>query len=67
MYVDCFEFIEEEVFFARNKYGMQDKRVEVKKWHDGFLLTGPTPAAMAWWMNSLFSTIKKRTMGWENA
>ncbi len=36
MYADCFGFTEEEVFTALDEYGMQDKRIDVKKWYDGF-------------------------------
>ncbi len=36
MYADCFGFTEEEVFDALDEYGMQDKRINVKKWYDGF-------------------------------
>ncbi len=36
MYEDCFGFTEEEVFAALDEYGMQDKRLDVKRWYDGF-------------------------------
>lgn len=36
MYADCFGITEEEVFAALDEYGMQDKRIDVKKWYDGF-------------------------------
>ena len=36
MYADCFGFTEKEVFAALDEYRMQDKRMEVKKWYDGF-------------------------------
>lgn len=37
MYADCFGFTEEEVFTALDEYEMQDKRIDVKKWYDGFI------------------------------
>ena len=36
MYENCFGFTEEEVFTALDEYGMSDKRIDVKKWYDGF-------------------------------
>ncbi len=36
MYADCFGFTEKEVFAALDEYGMQDKRMDVKRWYDGF-------------------------------
>ncbi|MCI8529751.1 MAG: AAA family ATPase [Lachnospiraceae bacterium] len=36
IYADCFGFTEEEVFLALDEYGMQDKRIDVKRWYDGF-------------------------------
>ena len=36
MYADCFGFTEKEVFAALDEYEMQDKRMDVKRWYDGF-------------------------------
>lgn len=36
MYADCFGFTEKEVFAALEEYGKSDKRIEVKRWYDGF-------------------------------
>ena len=35
-YADCFGFTESEVFGALDEFGMSDKKMEVKKWYDGF-------------------------------
>ncbi len=35
-YADCFGFTEEEVFAALTAFQMEDKKVDVKHWYDGF-------------------------------
>ncbi len=35
-YSSCFGFTEEEVFATLNRFGMSDKKAEVRKWYDGF-------------------------------
>lgn len=35
-YSSCFGFTEEEVFAALDRFGMSDKKAEVRKWYDGF-------------------------------
>lgn len=35
-YSSCFGFTEEEVFAALDRFGLSDKKAEVRKWYDGF-------------------------------
>lgn len=35
-YSSCFGFTEEEVFATLDRFGMSDKKAEVRKWYDGF-------------------------------
>lgn len=35
-YSSCFGFTEEEVFAALDRFGISDKKAEVRKWYDGF-------------------------------
>ena len=35
-YSSCFGFTEEEVFAALDRFGLFDKKAEVRKWYDGF-------------------------------
>lgn len=47
-YADCFGFTEKEVFDALDKYGLLDKKNDVKEWYDGFTFGTHTDIYNPW-------------------
>ena len=47
-YADCFGFTEKEVFDALDKYGLSDKKNDVKEWYDGFTFGTHTDIYNPW-------------------
>ncbi|MEH2956800.1 AAA family ATPase [Candidatus Merdisoma sp. JLR.KK006] len=47
-YADCFGFTEAEVFAALDEYEMSDKKLEVKRWYDGFTFGTHTDIYNPW-------------------
>jgi len=47
-YAKCFGFTEEETFNALNMYGLADKKEEVKKYYDGFIMGGKEEIYNPW-------------------
>jgi len=47
-YAKCFGFTEEETFKALDMYGLADKKEEVKKYYDGFIMGGKEEIYNPW-------------------
>lgn len=65
-YADRFGFTEEEVFAALEKYGLSDRREEVRQWYDGFTFGGRTDIYNPW---SILNFLDKRKVDcyWANS
>ncbi len=65
-YDGCFGFTEEEVFEALEKYGLADRKQEVKDWYDGFTFGTRTDIYNPW---SILNYLDKRQLGtyWANS
>ncbi|MGN0276690.1 MAG: AAA family ATPase [Hominisplanchenecus sp.] len=64
-YADCFGFTEEEVFAALDEYGLSEKKIEVKRWYDGFTFGGRRDVYNPW---SILNYLSKKRFGtyWAN-
>ncbi len=64
-YASCFGFLEKEVFDALEEYGLSDRRMEIKRWYDGFRF-GDTDGIYNPW--SIINFLDKRKIAgyWAN-
>ena len=58
-YCTCFGFTEEEVYGSLDKFGLSDKKSEVKKWYDGFVFGSHRDIYNPW---SITSYLDKRKL-----
>lgn len=65
-YADSFGFTEEEVFTALEKFGLWERKNEVKEWHDGFTFGNHTDIYNPW---SILNYLDKKRLGvyWANS
>ena len=56
-YCTCFGFTEKEVYDSLDKFGLSDKKAEVKKWYDGFVFGSHKDIYNPW---SITSYLDKR-------
>ena len=58
-YCTCFGFTEDEVYGSLDKFGLSDKKSEVKKWYDGFVFGSHRDIYNPW---SITSYLDKRKL-----
>ena len=58
-YCTCFGFTEDEVYCSLDKFGLSDKKSEVKKWYDGFVFGSHRDIYNPW---SITSYLDKRKL-----
>ena len=58
-YCTCFGFTEDEVYGSLDKFGLSDKKSEVKKWYDGFVFGSQRDIYNPW---SITSYLDKRKL-----
>ena len=58
-YCTCFGFTEDEVYDSLDKFGLSDKKSEVKKWYDGFVFGSHNDIYNPW---SITSYLDKRKL-----
>ena len=64
-YETAFGFTEKEVFDALDEYGMSDRKIDVKRWYDGFTFGSKTDIYNPWSVINYLSKRKFRTY-WAN-
>ena len=64
-YADCFGFTEEEVFKALEEQGLGNRKLDVKKWYDGFTFGDRKDIYNPW---SIINFLSKKKLGtyWAN-
>lgn len=62
-YGDSFGFTEEEVFAALDRFGLADKKQDVKDWYDGFIFGSHTDIYNPWSIINYLDT-RKLSMYW---